>query len=739
MMMSDQDETILEYLKHLPERLEEARRNKQAERDRHLVANILDQGEGSPKEDTQQTAMQGQNPQAGSVLLRRLGVDSPTTWLFFVGMLLYLITRFVEVDKFPIYFFSDEAIQTLAIKDLIQNGLRDSAGRFLPLYFNNGGQYNLSLSVYLQTLVAWLPNSVWATRVVTSLTTVVFPLAVALSSRDHFKLKHWWLAPFVISALPAWFLHSRTAFETCLGASMYALFLYFYLRYRHDQRSDIIWTVLFGALAFYAYAPLQLIIVLTAVILLIVDFHYHIQSWAMAAKGLLAVAVAALPYFVFRIQNPQTLTTHLHLLDSYWLDQLTLFQKIGEFLKQYLLGLDPTYWFISNSTDLVRHQMQGYAPMGVWTLPLVVAGLVITIRKLKEPAWRVVLIALLAAPAGAALAQPTITRLIPVMVPLSMAACIGLDWLIEWLDGKLLWRRSVAVFFAGVIGLSSLWMAGDALVNGPKWFSDYGLYGMQWGGEKLFGAIEDLHENAPEMEIILSPTWANATDVLARFFLGDPLPIRLDTIQAWGLYYLPPLDESKLFVMTPEEFTWMRSSVKFTDWSVRSELLYPDGTTGFYFVTLRYADNVEQIFAQELADRKVPVSENVTLLGQEIVVKHSPLDIGGIAQAFDGDTLSIIRGFEANPLEIKLEFLEPVRISSVTVYVGAPPTGLVMTATGLNGEVVNQSAEAPGSEVVRPLKMVFARPIEVTILNLAISNLGESEPAHVHVWEVVIE
>jgi hypothetical protein len=29
--------------------------------------------------------------------------------------------------------------------------------------------------------------------------------------------------------------------------------------------------------------------------------------------------------------------------------------------------------------------------------------------------------------------------------------------------------------------------------------------------------------------------------------------------------------------------------------------------------------------------------------------------------------------------------------------------------------------------------------VDASVLELAVSNLGEHEPAHVHVWEVVIE
>ena len=737
-MSENQEETILEYMRHLPERLKEAKEARLEEQRRRMIPYVLERS--SVRASQVWPGEHVEEPPAPGAEKKSWFERIPLTTRFFLaGMLLYLLTRFIALDKFPIYFFSDEAIQTLSIKDLINNGLRDPSGRFLPLYFNNGGQYNLSLSVYLQALAAWLPNSVWVTRAVAALSTLVFPLSVSLGLKDFLKLKSWWLAPFMISALPAWFLHSRTAFETCLGTSMYALFLYFYLRYRHDHRNAIVWPVLFGALAFFAYAPLQLVVVLTSLVLLIVDFKYHISSWKTVGKGALTLAIVALPYFVFRSQHPQALTTHLHLLNSYWLEQLTVWQKIGEFFKRYLLGLDPTYWFVSNSSDLVRHQMKGYAPMGVWTLPFAIIGLVSATRKLKDSAWRVVLIALFAAPTGAALADPAITRLMPVVVPLTFLICLGLEALIVWLDDKFLWRRSVSIVFVGLIGLASLLMSRNALQNGPVWFKDYGLYGMQWGGESLFKTIRSWRMAEPTKEIILSPTWANATDVLARFYLGDPLPIRLDTIMAWGLYYNPPLDDSKLFVMTPEDFAWMRSSLKFADWKVRYELLWPDGNTGFYFVTLRYADNVEQVFEQEIADRKVPIIDNLTLFGQEVTAKHSPLDIGLIAQAFDKDQLSLIRGFEANPLEVKLELSEPTRVSKVTVYAGAPPTGLTVTLTTADGQTVTKSVEVEGSEVVRPVSVVFGPPVQTAVINIAVSNLGEPEPAHVHVWEVVIE
>jgi hypothetical protein len=109
---------------------------------------------------------------------------------------------------------------------------------------------------------------------------------------------------------------------------------------------------------------------------------------------------------------------------------------------------------------------------------------------------------------------------------------------------------------------------------------------MQWGGETRFDEIKRFMQAHPKKEIHLSPSWANGTDVIARFFLEDPLPIQLGTIEPYTLYQMP-LNEDIVFVMTPEEYSWMLTTNKFADVEVLQCLPYPNGKCGFYFVTLR--------------------------------------------------------------------------------------------------------------------------------------------------------
>ena len=668
--------------------------------------------------------------------LRDWGAEN---WLFAAGLALYLLTRFIQLDKFPIFFFTDEAVQTISAVDLIARGFRDTAGRLFPVYFENGGQYNLSLSVYLQLLPALLPRSVWLTRGVCALVTLVFPLSVGLALRDYFRARAWWLAPVFIAAVPAWFLHSRTAFETSLGASMFSLYLYFYLHYRLKNRKTLPLAILFGALAFYSYSPLQLVVVFTGAALLFADWRYHWQDKRVLLAGLLTLVLAALPYALFRLNHPDALARHLSQLRSYWISEAALPVKAGAFLRNYLRGLDPRYWFFPNDTDLIRHQMKGMGHFPLLSLPLVLLGLVESARGLREPAKKTVFIALLAAPSGAALVGPAITRLLVMIVPLSYMALIGMERVFTLPRPETRLRKLLpALFWASWAALSGL-MTYDALKNGPTWFENYGMYGLQWGGQTLFDAIKTYARENPDKEIILSPNWANGTDVIARYFLGDPLPISVGNIAPYTLYQLP-LDKSKVFVMTPEEVDWLPETGKFSDVEVLRVLPYPNGKPGFTFISLRYVDGIAEVFAAEQAERRQPKSAVLELFGQQVRAEYSPLDINAIYQAFDGDPNTLIRTFEANPLVISLEFPQALTLSRVTALVGNAASRLeVELSPEGGGETIRLRVETTGFEKVSPLSLEFGRALRITALRVSLLNVNDGDIAHVHLWELILE
>ncbi len=657
------------------------------------------------------------------------------TTLFIIGLGVYLLTRFIALDKFPIYFFSDEAIQTMTAKDLLSRGLRDANGGLFPVYFENGGQYNLSFSVWLQTLIAWLPNSVWLTRGLPAFFSLIFPLSAGFFLRDHLKARFWWLTPFLVSVIPAWFLHSCTAFETALGASFYCSFLLLYANYRLKDRRWLIPALAAGALAFYSYSPLQLVVVLTGAFFLILDWRYHFADQKSWLLGLAALFLLAAPFFFFRLTHPAAFGQHLRIVHSYWVSGASPLEKIGLFLTRWLKGFNPLYWFFPNDQDLIRHQMKGYGHFPWAFLPFLLVGLLRCLRKIKEPANRTVLVALFLAPSGAALVDMAITRLLVMVVPLAILTALGVDIALSWLSDKLKIQHAPALGLALILTAATGWITRDALTNSPTWFQDYSLYGMQWGGQQVSAKILEFKQAHPQAKLTLSPTWANNTDVIMRYFLGDPLPIQMGTLSAHNDYFIP-FEANEVFILPPEEFTALLANPKFTDVQTLDALAYPDGNPGFYFISLAYSPAAKAMFEAELAERLIPRVEKINLFGQIVEVTYPMLDIGEVADAFDGNRATLIRTFEANPLNLTLKFPEGAEMRSVAVWLGNARSSVKVELIDSQGMRRQFSAYDPGTEAIHPVLVDFGETLHISSLNLSVETLDEATPTHVHLWDV---
>ena len=299
------------------------------------------------------------------------------------------------------------------------------------------------------------------------------------------------------------------------------------------------------------------------------------------------------------------------------------------------------------------------------------------------------------------------------------------------------WRLP-ALGLALVLMATSGWMTRDAIVNGPTWYGDYSLYGMQWGGKQLSDKILEFVQAHPQAQLTLSPTWANNTDVIMRYFLGDPLPVEMGTLDAHNNYFLP-FEDKEVFILPPEEYTSLKENPKFADIEVLDILSYPDGNPGFYFVSLDYATGAEAIFAAELAERRQPQSEQVELMGQMVEVIYPKLDIGQIADAFDDDRATLIRTFEANPLNLTLLFGENVELRAITFWLGNVRSAIsveLIDDQGLHYQFTDFDA---GMEAIHPVRVEFGEMLVARSLNLSVESLDEREPVHVHLWDVAFE
>lgn len=679
------------------------------------------------------------------------GVDSAMggylPWLLFALALgVYLVTRFWSIEKFPIYFFTDEAANPLFAQDLIARDFRGVTGERFPLYFEvAANRWGPLLSVYVHAISMTLfGKSVLVTRGTQALLSILAAIAISLSLKTALKARFWWAGALLLALAPAWFLHSRTGFETVIAASFYGCFILFYLLYRTRSPRYLYLAILFGALTFYTYSNGQMIMAAAGVLLALFDIRYHIRNWRTTLPCLVLLGVLMIPALRFRAAHPGLLESHLRILDSYWYYDKPLTAKLALFFKTYAYGLSPSYWFIPNipkETYEVRHLMKGYGNLAIWTLPFFLVGVGVSFwRAVKGSApHKIVLLATLATPAGAALAQVALTRVMAFVVPATILVAIGLEEVLARVRRKASHWALMPIIFVALAASAGL-MARDALVNGPLWYRDYELYGMQYGATQLFGDAIPAHlVEYPDSRLIVSPTWANGTDNFIRFFLSQEQQARVQMLNVdYFMLDRRPLDASMVLVMTQAEYDRARDSGKFKSIDVDRTVPYPDGRVGFYFARLAYADNLDEILAKEREERSRPVIEQLELDGQSVQVSHSQLDIGLLPNAFDDDAYTLIRGLEANPLVFDFTFPQPRQIGGLSATFGSMDFTLKISlyADGAVEPVVYEQSfrglpPDPTAEV-----LFDQGPTLVSRLRLEVLQLNAGTETHIHVREI---
>lgn len=660
--------------------------------------------------------------------------------LFGLSMGVYVVTRLIGLDRFPIYFFTDEAVQTVLASDFVRDGFRDFNGTVFPTYFQNASLYNLSLSVYLQ-LLPYLAfgESVLVTRGTAMLATAVGAFGLGLILKNIYRIRYWWAGVLFLSITPAWFLHSRTAFETTLMVSVYIWFLYLYLLYRTRSPRYLYACLILGAMVFYSYSPGQLVIFASGALLLLSDFRYHWSNLRTGLRGLLLIAVLYLPYLRFQFTHPGETIFHLRVLDSYWFHKIPLSQKVLTFLANYAHGLSPAYWYLRNSEDLTRHVMKGYGNILLATLPLALVGLAIALRRVRETEYRAALIALFAAPIGMALVGVGLTRVLVFVFPVALLTTLGVEP-IGRLLARILPRHAFAVSLFVVLSGTNLYMLNDSLTNGPTWFTNYGLYGMQYGGQQVFGEVKKELRLSPQSLFFVSSSWANGADILRRFFLSDEDPVWMLDLDGLRYNKVDGIDKM-VFVVTPAEYETLAGDPKFAEIQIEKTIVYPDGSPGFYFVRAAYSADAGAILAAERAERRKPIRDVVSIGGESVIVVHPPFDSGQVGSLFDGDPFTLARSRKINPAVISMTFERPRAINGVKITTGTMDmTIIVRVYAGEAAEPIEYAKtffELPEDPTV---EFEFDdAPAMLTKIEISVENLNADSEGNVHIREITFE
>jgi hypothetical protein len=260
---------------------------------------------------------------------------------------------------------------------------------------------------------------------------------------------------------------------------------------------------------------------------------------------------------------------------------------------------------------------------------------------------------------------------------------------------------------------------------------------MQWGASQVFEQIrEDLQAN-PADRYYVSSTWANGSDVFLRFFVPGEPRVQIGHVNALA-FGQQPLDEHMVFVMTFPEYQAAEASAKFKSIHLDRVLPYPDGSPGFYWARLAYADNAAELFAAEREARRQLVTAQVPWQGETLIVRHSQTSAGEAAYLFDGKSDTLLRGLEANPFILEVEFPSPRPLAGMAVQLGSMAADLHVTLTGLtDDEMARYETTEPGTRQDPVVTLAFDHgPPLVSKVHLETKDLRQGDTAQIHIREV---
>ncbi|HEY6049980.1 MAG TPA: hypothetical protein VIZ58_01950, partial [Thermoanaerobaculia bacterium] len=575
--------------------------------------------------------------------------------------------------RYPIYFFCDEALQGNLAWQLLHNGFRDHTGTFLPPYFLNDRRWAVSLSAYANVIPTLLFGKTVAAVRGTSVAVTILGAAGAGLALRQMRNRFWWAAPLLVGITPLFFVHARLGFESAMMASFFFCFLWAYFVYRNGSPRWLLLALFFGACTFYSYTAGQGIMLVMGALLLLSDLRWHVsQKKGVLAAALLLAALLALPYLRYRRLHPGVVQEQLQVLDSYWIHPIPLSEKLAHFGRNYAAGLDPRYWFLPNGKEMERHRMDSKAFLPPYFLPFMVLGLGVCVWKIRSPLHRAVLLTPLGVPFSGAAANLQILRLLGMIVPAVLLTAIGIEQILKWLARIRVPLLPAAAVCGAALAAGNVLLTREALAHGPTWFREYGLYGMQWGAPQVFRGVSEELARAPRSRVLISSAWSNNPQEFVSFFLtpDEQLRVAIADIRAWN-QRLTPFPDDAIFVMTPDEYELARGRRQFVVPEPLRVIPYPDGRPGFRFVRVRYAPDAAELFEAERQARAVLTEKAASVGGETWTIRHSQSDMGNVPDLFDGRSDTLLRGLEANPFVVEIEFPAPRTVSGVSVTLGS--------------------------------------------------------------------
>jgi hypothetical protein len=113
--------------------------------------------------------------------------------------------------------------------------------------------------------------------------------------------------------------------------------------------------------------------------------------------------------------------------------------------------------------------------------------------------------------------------------------------------------------------------------------------------------------------------------------------------------------------------------------------------------------------------------------------------MGEISHMFDGNRDTLGRTLEANPTVIELTFPKPRTIKGVAIIIGSAELEIKALAYPDQASPPIKAMQVLKGTVEQPeVSLDFGQAVLAQKLRLEIRDLYQTEPAHIHIWEIYL-
>lgn len=466
-------------------------------------------------------------------------------------VVLSLFFRIFKITLVPPSLNWDEVSHGYNAYSILKTG-GDEWGVKFPLIFRAYGDYKLPLYIYLTAVsVAGLGLNALSVRLVSILAGTGLVILAYLITKKITKDRIISLLAALLTSLSPWSLFvSRIAVEANLGAFLFALGLYFWIRFEdNSERKSPILTALSWGFSLYTYNSARVLVpiftlgiiaiavkkrvlkrLLVPVIILLIFFLPVVRQFFDKSGSARFDLVSLIDQgTISRIIQKRQTTKLPNLVAKIIFNRPTYF--ISYAIKNYFSNLSPNYLFFRGGSHY-QFSQPNHELLYLVTAPFLFLGLVRVFRKGSKEEKIVVLWFFLGfIPSAITRDAPHVLRSILILPSPMILTALGLKWIVD--------RFGKGSFFKG--NLLILVLVLSILVSFSRWWQDYQKiypkaysWAWQYGYKEAVGFVK---ENFEKYDLIyFTKRYGEPHEFVLFYFPWDPQKYQEDPNRKWDYH-----------------------------------------------------------------------------------------------------------------------------------------------------------------------------------------------------------